>query len=809
MRIQRKASWRTRITSIGFALVLAISSVSSALPFLTNNTANALGFGQTELSITSQPTASIDAGATTTFSVKEVLGLGGSGWTNALTSLLVPATITASLNAGSAGKLAANTCTNFGTTATVTVPAGGKVAQATFCYQGTVAGLNSIHVTANIPEFPTTIVNHTDVSVNVNALATPTNLAPNGTYTNNPAFTMSWNSVAGAIGYQYRTSNTENGNDLGSIIYCDGSVAMNDGCNGATYHLVPSNFHDDGTTVARGNSGTPEGAYYWQVRAIDAYGNVSAWSAVSNVTVDTSAPVVTVTPAAGSLLHGTVTFDITVTDNHLNSSADHIWTYLYNNGGTQKSQGASVNLSSGHASLTVDTTKLDDGLATLDVGKFADAAGNMTGASDTYFKNYQIDNTAPKIEIVNMLSGQLKNKVDLNGKTVNPDLLPGKDFRILTDEDGVLEITFPDGTTKTLTVAQSKNNQNIAWALKGSNGQYQNGTYTFVKIDAAGNPSSPVNVTIDTTAPNQPQNLSWTTSGGLVVADNGITNVYDGTASWDASSSTDVDHYVYKYWNDIAGNPYKVGSEYVTTTSSTSLAGVFNQGEGVHHFCVAAVDVAGNESACSDTFTITYDTTGPQLVLANPNGFTTTDTSITPNYSDPEQGNTYSWVGDSSNPDTDANVLGSGANELDPTFHVTVPGDYTYTLTATDPTGNTTVTTFSFTYAKPVVPAITPLVLTPTGAGNTSGNFSNVTFTNGTATTGGTTGVLGASTQKTDTNTDKGDQDILGATATPTKSSDGTWKVLGLAWYWWLLILAALAAIIWWFAAARRRRREA
>jgi hypothetical protein len=139
-------------------------------------------------------------------------------------------------------------------------------------------------------------------------------------------------------------------------------------------------------------------------------------------------------------------------------------------------------------------------------------------------------------------------------------------------------------------------------------------------IDAAGNKSAWTSVwkaTIDSQAPAVPTNLSWKTTTNVTVADGGATKVVDGTASWQDSSS-DVDHYVYKYWNDIPGNPYKVGSEYATTVGGTSLPGVFNQGEGVHHFCVQAVDGAGNTSACSAPFTITYDVTKPVVNLTSP-----------------------------------------------------------------------------------------------------------------------------------------------------------------------------------------------
>lgn len=127
---------------------------------------------------------------------------------------------------------------------------------------------------------------------------------------------------------------------------------------------------------------------------------------------------------------------------------------------------------------------------------------------------------------------------------------------------------------------------------------------------------SPVSkMTIDMVAPAAPTNLKWKTSTNVTVTDGGITHVYDGTAQWGAVS--DVDHYVYKYWNDIPGNPYKTGSEYTTNVGTTSLYGMFNQGDGVHHFCVAAVDAAGNASACTP-FTITYDATAPLATITAP-----------------------------------------------------------------------------------------------------------------------------------------------------------------------------------------------
>ncbi|MDR3582217.1 MAG: peptidoglycan-binding protein [Candidatus Pacebacteria bacterium] len=109
---------------------------------------------------------------------------------------------------------------------------------------------------------------------------------------------------------------------------------------------------------------------------------------------DVTPPVVTVTPVAGGMLHGTETFAINVTDNNPLDPAKNtkVWVYLYNNGGVQKHQGANVDLSGGTGTFTVDTTKLDNGSSSLDVGVVFDAAGNPSGRTDTYFKNYDIEN---------------------------------------------------------------------------------------------------------------------------------------------------------------------------------------------------------------------------------------------------------------------------------------------------------------------------------------------------------------------------------------------------------------------------------
>lgn len=153
---------------------------------------------------------------------------------------------------------------------------------------------------------PLVILNVSSVSAE-SALAAPINLLPsNNAFTNNPNFSMKWNAVTDAVGYQYRTSNTVTDGVLGAIIYCDGSVAVSDGCNGAGYNLVPGNFAVNSGVVTRGNSGTPEGVYYWQVRAIGEGAVPGPWSEISKVTYSsTQAPSVDlVSPVNGATIRG-------------------------------------------------------------------------------------------------------------------------------------------------------------------------------------------------------------------------------------------------------------------------------------------------------------------------------------------------------------------------------------------------------------------------------------------------------------------------------------------------------------------------
>ena len=130
------------------------------------------------------------------------------------------------------------------------------------------------------------------------------------------------------------------------------------------------------------------------------------------------------------------------------------------------------------------------------------------------------------------------------------------------------------------------------------------------------------NVTIATSTvlPAIPTNLSWTPDGGTAMASGGTTNVQKGTLSWQ-DTDPGVDHYKYYFWTNIPGyfegqaNAWSTeGSAYITQSpGGGSIWTDFYDKEGTYYFCVKAIDAGGNTSACSDTFSVTYDKTAPAM----------------------------------------------------------------------------------------------------------------------------------------------------------------------------------------------------
>lgn len=112
------------------------------------------------------------------------------------------------------------------------------------------------------------------VTVDNIAPTVPLNGMPHNQAINTNNFDFTWDSStdASSVTYEFQSSlsSTSSGGVLTSGLWHSG--------------VLP--------TAMIHSSGAPDGKWYWQVRAIDAAGNTSAWSTIWNVTLDTVAPAI-------------------------------------------------------------------------------------------------------------------------------------------------------------------------------------------------------------------------------------------------------------------------------------------------------------------------------------------------------------------------------------------------------------------------------------------------------------------------------------------------------------------------------------
>jgi len=432
-------------------------------------------------------------------------------------------------------------------------------------------------------------------------------------------------------------------------------------------------------------------------------------------------------------------------------------------------------------------SKLVQGVNTLTL---YDAAGNSTDYTFVY------DTVAPLVPV---------HEFPANGAVINVN-----DFWF-NWTDVADAVSYEMQNSQNPAVGSNGSFVNVQWS-----GDYQqiqpteskarsvgaNGTWYWQirAVDAAGNKSAwttPWSVTIDQIAPGAPTLLS--PANGVVMKGASVTQ------SWNAPA-TDVDYYVYESYNDEAMTSLRFTDTF-TSTSKTAL----NVTDATYWWRVKAVDIAGNAGSWSSLWKIVIDNTAP--VVAMGEDYQIVDNIIIPSVSADDVNNplTYSW--EPADEASASNVTISDPTSAAPSFTANASGTYSFLLTTTDPAGNATTKTFTFTYTAPSVP-VTPLSNTVTNNGGvsgssqlaTTGNFTNVALNDGTNTDSASeTAVLGAQTESDDKSKTA---TILGATATPEQSSDSQWNIAGLAWYWWLIIIAALAGAGWWFAAALRRRSE-
>jgi hypothetical protein len=385
----------------------------------------------------------------------------------------------------------------------------------------------------------------------------------------------------------------------------------------------------------------PDGNHTFQVRATDPAGNVGTVS--RSFTVDTTAPDTTITGDAGS-----ATSDTTPTFSFESTTANATFTCQLDGPGATSG-------TPGTCTSPKTYGPLAEGTYTFSV-LARDPAGNPDPTPDTI--TFTVDTTKPQTTIDGGPDGP-----------INRD----PTFTFHSSEDGTFECAI------------NANGFSPCFSPKtyGDLSEVE-GDYTFHvrAVDRAGNVGAEKTRTfsVDNTAPIAPAikvpaadalQKSQTVTLEGTAEPNAIVEVFDGATS--------------------KGKP-AANAEGAWTLQLTDVA------EGAHVYTAKATDAATNVSPASAPRTVAIDLTPPPAdVISGPSG-PTTQTSAAFAFASTDTGSTFECKLDGPG----ATVGSYGACTSPASFSGLQPGDYVFSMRATDGAGNQTVKTRSFIVTSPL-----------------------------------------------------------------------------------------------------------
>jgi hypothetical protein len=214
--------------------------------------------------------------------------------------------------------------------------------------------------------------NACSIVLDTTAPSVPTNGAPTATIIPTNNFDFTWDASSDTyspITYLFQSSLNSNQTTPGIL----DTGLWNSG-------VLPSNMIH--------SAGAPDGIWYWQVRAVDAAGNMSAWSSVWNVTLDTTKPLITFANNVETGPTQTDTINITVVDANPDLTT---YQYAYTDGTCDATVTFTNALTSGVD--WTESTEAHNGQYIC--AKAADSVGNTSYSVSA--KPLNIDVTAPTI----------------------------------------------------------------------------------------------------------------------------------------------------------------------------------------------------------------------------------------------------------------------------------------------------------------------------------------------------------------------------------------------------------------------------
>ncbi|ATQ42937.1 Ig-like domain-containing protein [Caulobacter mirabilis] len=479
-------------------------------------------------------------------------------------------------------------------------------------------------------------------------------------------------------------------------------------------------------------------AHSFTISATDAAGNASAQSTAYVVTIDTSLPAIPtiggVTDNVGAILggvsNGGVTDDTTPTLTGTGAEANATIT-IYDNGtaiGTTTADAAgawsftpSAALAATAHSFTISAT---------------DAAGNASAQSAAYVVT--IDTSLPAIPTIGGVTdnvGAILGGVSNGG--VTDDATPTLSG---TGAEANATITIYDnGTAIGTTTADAAG----AWSFTPSVALAATAhSFTISATDAAGNASAQSAayvVTVDTSLPAIPTIGDVTDNVGTILGSVSNGGFTDDTTPTLTGTGAEANATITIYDNGTAiGTTTADGAGAWSFTPSAALAAT------AHSFTITATDAAGNASAQSAAYVVTVDVTSPPVpvigsVIDNVgvilgtilNGGATDDT-LPQLQGAGAQANATITVYDNGVAIGTTTANGAGAWSFTPSTPRS-SGVHSFTITATDAAGNSSVQSASYTITIDAIPPAAPTIVSLTdNIGSVIGSVSNGGFTDDT-----------------------------------------------------------------------------
>jgi large repetitive protein len=488
----------------------------------------------------------------------------------------------------------------------------------------------------------------------------------------------------------------------------------------------PATVGPDGSWTWTPQSPLGEGEISFGVIATDAAGNETTGTSI-NVDVDTiapDAPTNLAITAQGTPLTGTTDVGATVVVRDANGNVI----------------GTGIAGAGGNFSIALNPAQTDS--TTLSVVA-TDEAGN---ASDPATLNVIDVPDLPDVPVITAIiddTGTVTGNV--LGKTsddTNPTISG-------TAQAGSTVTLYQDGVEIT-TIVLAPGETNWSYTIPGA---LASGTYSYTATATVGAATSGLSaagsVTVDLTPPGAPAIGAVTDDVGPgtgPLANGQTTNDNRPTLSGSATAGDTITVY---------NNGIAIGSVVVGATGTWSFTPPDALEDGSHVFTVTATDPAGSEGLASPPFTVIVDTvsTLPVISGADDNvgtvtgnvtaGGTTNDT--TPTLSGTAEANSTVAIFEGGNQIGTATADGLGNWTFTPTTALG-EGTHTFTAVATDPLGNVSTTSNSYSVVidltPPAVPAITSV--SDNVAGGAVGNLSPGQVTNDTTPTLTGTGVTGS-----------------------------------------------------------------